>query len=89
MIHTYYTYSLAPPIALLTPVGLFALWQARGRLPVRLIGAAIVGSTAYMSYRIFLYSDGYPTWLRLCIPVVGLLTTAGWIVATKQPTQRV
>lgn len=88
MIHTYYTYSLAPPIALLMPVGLFALWRARGRLPVRLIGAAVVGSAAYMSYRIFLYSDDHAPWLRICVSIFGLLTMVGWIIGRKQQTQR-
>jgi 4-amino-4-deoxy-L-arabinose transferase-like glycosyltransferase len=89
MVHTYYTYSLAPPIALLMPVGLLALWQARSRLPVRLIGAAVVFSSAYMSYRILEYSDDYPTWLRFCISILGLLSTVGWMVGRKPQTQRV
>lgn len=89
MIHTYYTYSLAPPMALLMAVGMSVLWKARNRLAVRLIGAAVVGASAYVATRVLQYSDGYPPWLIICVPALGLLISLGWILATGSSTRRV
>lgn len=82
MIHTYYTYSLVPPLALLVPIALHALWRGRQRLAVRLIGAAVVGSSVYVSVRILKYSDQYPGWLTACLLALGAFAMIGWIFAS-------
>ena len=88
MVHTYYTYSLAPPMALLLAVGMPALWKTRDRPAVRLIGAAVVGATAYAATRVLQYSDGYPAWLTISVPILGLLMPLGWIFATRSSARR-
>ena len=84
MVHTYYTFSLAPPIAIMVPVGLAALWKARDRLAVRLIGAAIIGGSSYLATKILQYSDDYPWWMAIAIIIVGLLTAIGWTLELPQ-----
>ena len=86
MIHTYYTYSLAAPVALVVPVGLAILWQRRDRLVLRLIGALIVGSSTYMCIRVLNYSDQWPTWFRVLVVITGVAAVCGW-VASKDDRQ--
>lgn len=86
MIHSYYTYSLGPPIALVLPVGLYSLWRNRNRFAVRLIGAVVVAASAYMAIRVMQYSDGWPPVLGPIVVGCGTAATLGWIVG-KKPAQ--
>ena len=79
MIHTYYTFSLAAPVALLVPIGLSVLWQRRDRWVVRLTGAVVVGASTYMAMRILNYSDEWPLWFRALVVLSGTVATAGWL----------
>ncbi|HEX9227738.1 MAG TPA: glycosyltransferase family 39 protein, partial [Arthrobacter sp.] len=81
MIHTYYTFSLAAPLALVLPIGLFVLWQGRDRLVTRLIGAVVVGASAYMTVRILNYSDEWPAWFRTLVVLLGVAAAAGWLLS--------
>lgn len=84
MIHSYYTYSLGAPIALLLPVGLYALWRNRDRLAVRLIGVVVVLASSYMAIRVMQYSDDWPVML---VPVVlgcGLAAAMMWIYSNRR-----
>lgn len=79
MIHTYYTFSLGAPIALVIPVGLFALWTQRDRAVLRLIGAIVIGSSTYMTVRVLNYSDEWPMWFRVLVVISGIAAGAGWL----------
>lgn len=79
MIHTYYTFSLAAPIALVVPIGLSVLWQKRDRLVLRLIGAVLVGASTYMAVRVLNYSDEWPAWFRALVVLSGGAAVAGWL----------
>lgn len=88
MIHTYYTFSLAAPIALVIPIGLLALWRRRERMVLRLIGALIVGSATYMTVRVLNYSDDWPLWFRALVVASGIAATAGWLLSGSLKWQR-
>jgi 4-amino-4-deoxy-L-arabinose transferase-like glycosyltransferase len=79
MIHTYYTFSLAAPIALVLPIGLSTLWQMRDRFVTRLIGAVVVGASTYMAVRVLNYSDEWPAWFRTWLILTGVAAVAGWL----------
>ena len=81
MIHTYYTFSLAAPISLVLPIGLYVLWQCRDRLVTRLIGAVVVGASTYMTVRILNYSDAWPAWFRTFVVLLGASAAAGWLLS--------
>lgn len=89
MIHTYYTFSLAAPIALVVPIGLSALWRTRDRLVPRLMGGVIVGAATYMTVRVLNYSDEWPVWFRALVVVTGVAATAGWLLAPSVRWARV
>ncbi|MCU1515347.1 MAG: glycosyl transferase family 39 [Pseudarthrobacter sp.] len=74
MIHTYYTYSLAAPLALVVAIGLSTLWKQRHRMAVRAVGAVLIGASAYMALRVMEYSHEWPLWARV---LVGLAGTGG------------
>lgn len=82
MMHTYYTFSLGAPIALVIPIGLTVLWQRRGRLVIRCVGALIVAASVYMVLRLFDYSDAWPLWSRILLIATGVISTAGWLFGT-------
>jgi hypothetical protein len=86
MIHTYYTFSLAAPIALVVPVGLAVLWRKRDERVLCLVGCVIVGSTTYMCLRILDYSDEWPIWFRVAVVTAGLVAMTGWLLARSVVT---
>jgi 4-amino-4-deoxy-L-arabinose transferase-like glycosyltransferase len=79
MIHTYYTFSLGAPIALVVPIGLWALWEKRDKLVLRLIGAVVVGSSTFMTTKVLNYSDEWPLWFRTLVVISGVAAVAGWL----------
>lgn len=83
MIHTYYTFSLAAPVAVVIPIGLYMLWRTRDRLVLRLIGGVIVGSATYMTVRVLNYSDEWPVLFRVIVVAAGVVATAGWLTAAS------
>ncbi|MFJ5699387.1 glycosyltransferase family 39 protein [Arthrobacter sp. NPDC093139] len=86
MTHTYYVFSMAAPMAIVVPLGLYLLWNQRQRAVSRLIGAVLLLGTGYVGFRIFQYSDGWGLW-PLALACATILATAAWLWA-KSPTQR-
>jgi 4-amino-4-deoxy-L-arabinose transferase-like glycosyltransferase len=86
MTHTYYVFSMAAPIAIVVPMGLYLLWNQRQRMVPGLIGAVLLLGTGYVGFRIFQYSDGWGFW-PLASVCVTVLATAGWLWA-RSSTQR-
>ncbi|PNI10297.1 glycosyl transferase [Arthrobacter sp. AFG7.2] len=80
MIHTYYTYSLAAPLALVVAVGLSCLWQLRYRVAMRVFGAALLVASTYMVIRIMEYSDEWPFWARVSLVLTGIAGAVLWLV---------
>ena len=89
MIHTYYTFSLAVPIALVLPIGFSVLWHGRARLVTRLIGAVVVGASAYMTVRILNYSDSWPAWFRTLVVLAGVAAATGWLWSSSLKWKRI
>lgn len=83
MTHTYYIFSIAAPVAIVVPLGIFLLWNQRERLVPRLIGAVLITGTGYVGFRIYQYSDEWGLW-----PSVGVgstcLATVAWLFADKR-----
>lgn len=88
MIHTYYTFSLAAPIALVVPIGLSVLWQRRDRWVTRLIGAVVVGASTYMAVRVLNYSDEWPMWFRALVVLTGVAAVVGWLFSRSLQWRR-
>lgn len=82
MTHTYYVFSIAAPIAVVVPLGIFLLWNQRQRLVPRLIGALLVSGTGYIGFRIFQYSDEWGFW-PLVVAGTTCFATAAWLLAKK------
>jgi len=89
MVHTYYTYSLAAPLALVIAVGLASLWSRRERFIVRLIGGLIIGSSTYMCVRVLYYSDQWPAWFRALVVTTGIFAVLVWLLAKHHKHARV
>jgi len=83
MTHTYYTFSLAAPIALTVPIGIFFLWNQRLRVAPRLIGAVLLAGTGYVASRIFQYSDDWgPVPIAdVCVTTLAVLV---WLLASRK-----
>ncbi|WP_426939821.1 glycosyltransferase family 39 protein [Pseudarthrobacter sp. S6] len=80
MIHTYYTFSLGAPTALVVAVGLSSLWRLRHRIVLRVLGAVLVGSSAYMALRVMAYSDQWPVWVRIAVGAAGIICAILWLL---------
>jgi 4-amino-4-deoxy-L-arabinose transferase-like glycosyltransferase len=80
MIHTYYTYSLGAPLALTLALGLSSLWKLRQRTVLRVLGAILISSSSYLATRVMEYSHEWPLWLRICVPVLGLIGAVLWVL---------
>lgn len=82
MIHTYYTYSLAAPLALVLSIGLSRLWSLRHRIVLRVLGAGLIGSSTYLTLRIQQYGAGWPEWMTATLigltVVICVLWLRGW-----------
>lgn len=89
MIHTYYVYSLAAPVALLVPLGLHVLWMNRARPIIRIIGATVVASTTYMVVRILAYSNEWPPYLAPLVVLLGVLATVLWMLSAQSRVKRI
>lgn len=84
MIHTYYTYSLAAPTALVVPIGLYELWRKRDRVVPRSVGGLVIASGTYMCFRVLNYSDVWPIWFRILVVAGGILCAAGWLICSSK-----
>lgn len=80
MIHTYYTFALGCPLALVVAIGLSNLWRLKNRPILRLVGAVLIGASSYMGLRIMDYSNEWPMWFRVVFAVVGLAGTVAWLI---------
>ncbi|MGK3649973.1 ArnT family glycosyltransferase [Pseudarthrobacter enclensis] len=83
MIHTYYTFSLGCPLALVVAIGLSNLWRLRSRPILRLVGAVLIGASSYMGLRIMNYSYEWPTWFKAVFVIAGIAATAAWLLPTS------
>jgi 4-amino-4-deoxy-L-arabinose transferase-like glycosyltransferase len=86
MTHTYYIFSLAAPMAIVVPPGVFLLWKQRQRAIPRLIGVVLLIGTGYVGFRIFQYSDEWGFWPP-ALACVTIFAAAGWLLA-RSPVQR-
>nr|WP_306630463.1 glycosyltransferase family 39 protein [Arthrobacter ulcerisalmonis] len=87
MIHTYYTYSLGAPMAMVVAIGLSSLWRLRDRMVLRVMGAILMGTSAYIALRVMEYSDHWPLWLRTVVGIAGLVAALLWMAPA--PTERI
>lgn len=78
MVHTYYTYSLAAPMALVIPLGFSMLWKGRQRPVTRLIGSAVILSSGYLASQILDYSDSWPPGWHAAILAAGAAAGVLW-----------
>ncbi|WP_159631397.1 glycosyltransferase family 39 protein [Arthrobacter sp. 8AJ] len=83
MIHTYYTYSLSAPLALVLAIGLSCLWSLRHRLVLRLFGAVLICSSTYMTLRILEYGTGWPEWMPSALIGLAALVCVSWLLASR------
>lgn len=83
MTHTYYVFSIATPIAIVVPSGLFMLWNQRDRIVPRLIGAVLLAGSGYTVARIFQYSDAWGPWPP-ALGAVSVLAVTGWLLAVTK-----
>ncbi|MDQ4501885.1 glycosyltransferase family 39 protein [Sinomonas sp. ASV322] len=79
MVHTYYTYSLAAPTALVVALALHALWLNPGSMIGRLYSILLIGATAYMGIRIMQYSDAWGWWGPTLLGVLALAAAGLWL----------
>ncbi|WP_231994306.1 ArnT family glycosyltransferase [Pseudarthrobacter equi] len=84
MIHTYYTYSLAAPLAVVLAVGFSCLWRVRQRLILRTLGAVLVVSSSYMTIRIMEYGKDWPAWMAPTIMLLGAIAAVFWLLAATR-----
>jgi 4-amino-4-deoxy-L-arabinose transferase-like glycosyltransferase len=89
MIHTYYTYALGAPMALIVAIGLSCLWRLRQRPALRILGALIVGASAYMALRVMEYSDHWPMWVRAGQAGMGLAAALTWFFSARYRLPRI
>jgi 4-amino-4-deoxy-L-arabinose transferase-like glycosyltransferase len=80
MTHTYYIFSVAAPVAIVVPSGIYLLWNQRQRVVPRLIGAVLVVGTGYIGFRIFQYSDDWGFW-PIAMACATILAGGGWLWA--------
>jgi 4-amino-4-deoxy-L-arabinose transferase-like glycosyltransferase len=80
MTHTYYVFSIAAPIAIVVPLGLYLLWNQRKRTVPRLIGAILLLGTGYVGFRIFQFSDDWGS-VPSALICATCLAMAGWLWA--------
>ena len=83
MIHTYYTYSLAAPTALVVAIGLSCLWRLRSRVVLRILGSGLVTASAYIALRVMEYSAEWPLWTSLVVGFLGLTGGILWLLPTS------
>lgn len=69
-IHTYYTYSLGAPAAIVLALGFYVALRAPTPWVRRVLPALIVGSTTYFAVRIMGYADGWSFW-PLLVTILG------------------
>lgn len=80
MVHSYYTFSLAAPIAVVLPLGLQQLWEGRDRIITRMIGAVLIMASAYLAGRIVTYSNDWPPGWQILILVAGGCACFLWML---------
>lgn len=85
-IHTYYTASLAPPIALVLGTGLEALITMRASRVVRAIGAVVALTGLLTSWLILGGTVLWPDWLPTTVLGVGIVSVAALLVRPPNRT---
>lgn len=86
MVHTYYTYSLAAPMAVVIPLGFSVLMAARDRPASKLIGCIIILASAYLASKIVEYSASWPVGMGIALVALGAVASAvWWLTAIRRP----
>jgi 4-amino-4-deoxy-L-arabinose transferase-like glycosyltransferase len=76
--HPYYNIALAPYIAVVVGMGAELVWRGRHRLPVALLGGALVAGTAVWAYVLLDQAPSFLPWLRPLVLLLGLLAGAAF-----------
>ncbi len=84
MVHTYYVYSVAVPMALVVALGLRAAWLRSDLLIGRLFGTFLIAATAFMGVRIMQYSDVWGWWGPAVLIILATLASALWVTRAAQ-----
>jgi 4-amino-4-deoxy-L-arabinose transferase-like glycosyltransferase len=82
MVHSYYTFSFAAPMAIVLPLGLQQLWKSRSRPVTRLLGSVVVCATGYLASRILEYSNSWPPGWQLVVPATAAVAGMLWWLPT-------
>jgi hypothetical protein len=82
MVHTYYSYSLVVPTALVIAIAVWVVWLRRGETIGRLYSLLLIGCSAYMGVRVMQYSDAWSWWgptlvIGLAVGAAGLHLAKG------------
>ncbi|WAJ31726.1 glycosyltransferase family 39 protein [Arthrobacter sp. FX8] len=80
MVHSYYTFSFAAPMAIVLPLGLRQLWTSRHRLVSRAIGSVVIAATGYLASKILEYSHDWPPGWQLLLPVGCFAASLLWLL---------
>ncbi len=88
MIHTYYTFSLGAPLAVVVAVTFSSIWKLRDRLILRIIGAVLLGSSAYMALKVMEYADQWPLWVQVSVASAGICVAVLWCIPSSSPRYR-
>lgn len=80
MVHSYYSYSIVEPMALVISLALKAAWLRSNVLIGRLFGVFLLAATAYMTVRTMEYSDAWRWWGPIIVIALALLASGLWLL---------
>lgn len=83
MVHSYYTFSFAAPMAIVLPLGLHQLWRSRYRPVTRLIGSVVIAATGYLGYKVLEYSHDWPPGWQVLLPTVCVVAGLLWLLPSR------
>lgn len=85
MVHSYYTFSFAAPMAVVLSLGLHQLWKGRYRPVTRVIGSVVIAATGYLAHKILEYSNEWPPGWHLLLPAASVLASLLWLMPSGKP----
>ncbi|MUU72727.1 glycosyltransferase family 39 protein [Pseudarthrobacter sp. GA104] len=89
MVHSYYTFSFAAPMAVVMSLGLHQLWKGRNRPVTRVIGSVVIAATGYLAHKILDYSHEWPPGWHLLLPAACVLASLLWLMPQRNPTMAI
>jgi 4-amino-4-deoxy-L-arabinose transferase-like glycosyltransferase len=84
MVHSYYSYSLVAPLALVVSLGLRVAWLRSDALVGRLFGIFLLGTSAFMGFRIMQYSDAWGWWGPVLLVALNAIACTLWLVRRRR-----